>query len=230
MIPGWSTSSPTPDKSGGRRRADGDRGRLDGTDEVEDASVLQPHAVLEEPAQLLGKVADRLLGALGSVGPVVVHGTQPLIGADPRDRLHLGEETGHLVLPVLAEQEVVEGLEAASLVGGGDVGAAADQLGEQPALAAIPARDLLARRSVQGPEVLLHLAEVGQQLASGRGELLVPVADRGLVHNRDVARLDLCDLLVDLRPASLQLGEPDGWVLLRAVDDLPQQLHQGVQT
>jgi hypothetical protein len=62
-----------------------------------------------------------------------------------------------------------------ALVRAVDVGAAADQLGEQIALAARPGRDPLAYRAIETAEVLLYLAEIRQQVAGSRRKLLIAV-------------------------------------------------------
>ena len=113
------------------------------------------------------------------------------------DRRHFGEQFGELGLARLGEKEVVERLEAPALVRAGDLGAASDQLGEQFALRSIPGRNLLARGTVEEPEVLFDLAEVREQFPRGRGELLVAVADPGRVQHGDDAGFDGGDLGVE---------------------------------
>ena len=156
-------------------------GRLDLAHQVQHAAVLQPHLVVGEAAQLLGDAADRVLGALGGLGPAVVDGAQAAVGADLLDTGHAVQQHRQLLLARGGQQQVVEGLEAAALVGGVDHAAAVDELGQQLALAALPRGDAFARRAVQSAEVLLHLPEVGKQLAGGGGELLVALPDRGAV-------------------------------------------------
>ena len=139
------------------------------------------------------------------------------------------EQLGQLVLAGLGEEEVVERLEAVPLVGAGDLRAAADEVGEQLALGAVPGGDPLAGGAVEAPEVLLDLAEVGQQLAGGGRELLVAVAHAGGFEQRQFAGLDGGDLRVDLVAAATQVGQPALGVGVGAVHDLPQQLDRGVQ-
>jgi hypothetical protein len=93
-----------------------------------------------------------------------------------------------------------------------------DELGQQLALAALPGGDPFARRSVQGAEVLLYLAEVRQQLAGGGGELLVALADRGAVQQAGVRILaELVDLALDVLLAALELVQALGGVGLGAL-------------
>jgi hypothetical protein len=86
------------------------------------------------------------------------------------------------------------------------------------------------RRAVQGAEVLLHLAEVGQQLAGGGGELLVALADRGAVQQAGGRVLaELVNLALDVLLAALELVQALGGVGLGALGDLAQQVHRGLQ-
>src|SRR5258708_30141836 len=48
------------------------RGGLDAPQNVEPPAVLEPDLVVQEPPELVGKLADGRLGALGGVKPVVV--------------------------------------------------------------------------------------------------------------------------------------------------------------
>ena len=57
------------------------RARLDAAQDVDHPAVLEPHLVVEEPPQLLGQQADRRLGALAGVQPVVVDVPQPRVGS-----------------------------------------------------------------------------------------------------------------------------------------------------
>ena len=108
---------------GAARTAQG--GGLDRAHQVQDPPVLQPHLVVEEAPQLLGDLPHGALGALGRLRPVVVDRAESPVRVDRVEALHPAEQLGELVLARLGEQEVVERLEAAALVGGGDVGAAA---------------------------------------------------------------------------------------------------------
>ena len=85
------------------------------------------------------------------------------------------------------------------------------------------------RLAVEAAEVLLHLAEVAEQLPGGAGELLeaVPLADR--VEPDHLPPLGPGDLLVDRRPPPAQLGQAAFGVLLGAVDHLAQQVEDGVE-
>ena len=105
----------------------------------------------------------------------------------------------------------------------------AQHLVEQLALGAGPAGDLLAQPPVERPEVLLDLAEVGQQLAGVAGELLVAVALADGVEQLDLAPLGPGDLGVELGPPPAQLDQPALRVGVGAEDHLPQQLEQRVE-
>ena len=64
-----------------RRRllAGGEGAGLDAPDELHDALVLQEHLVVEQPAHLLGQLADGALGLLDGGQPVLVqvrHGVE----------------------------------------------------------------------------------------------------------------------------------------------------------
>ena len=120
-------------------------------------------------------------------------------------------------------------MEAAALVGLGDGVAGADDLLEELALGAVPAGDALAHVPVEGAEVGLDLAEVGEELGGHGGELLVAVALGGGVEDGDAALADLGDLGVDLGAAGLELGEPDSRVGLGAAGELAQELEDGVE-
>ena len=159
----------------------------------------------------------------------MVHPPHPRLDVDGVEALDPREQVAELVLAVLGEQEVVERLEAAALVGGGDVGAVADEGGEQLALGALPGGDPLTGGPIECPEVLLDLAEVGQQLAGGAGEELVALAEPGTVEHPHLAGLDLGDLAVGLLATAAQLGEPGRGIDLGAVHHLAQQVDQGVQ-
>ena len=48
------------------------RASFDAAQDVDHPAVLKPHLVVEESPELFGELADRRLGALGSIQPVVV--------------------------------------------------------------------------------------------------------------------------------------------------------------
>ena len=125
---------------GGGPTAEPERGRLDLAHQVEDAAVLQP-----APGRRgTGAAARR------SAGRCAAHARQPRTSRDGFpgaqsasivvERSDAAQQLGQLVLTRLGEQEVVERLEAAPLVGLRDLGAAADQLGQQFALGSVPGR------------------------------------------------------------------------------------------
>ena len=200
------------------------RVRLDAAQDVHHPPVLQPGLIVKEPAQLLGQHPHGCLGTLPGVQPVVVDVPHPRVAlGDPVQCLHPLKQPSQLLLPAGGEQEVVEGLEAPALIGVRDGLPAAEHLVEQFALGAGPRRHPLPQVPVERPEVGLHLAEVRQQLPGGRGELLVPVAQRRAVEHLDLAIRRPGDLLVDLGPAPAQLGQPDFRVGLGAEHHLPEQ-------
>lgn len=129
---------------------------LDGPQQLDDATVLEPDLVVEEAAQLLGAAEDRLLGALGGVEPVEVDAAQTAVDVDGIEVHELLEEAGELVTAGTRQEKVVEGLEAATLIGVGDGVAFADDLVEQLTLATLPRGDVGADVAVKGAEVLLR--------------------------------------------------------------------------
>ena len=198
------------------------RAGFDAAQDVDHPAVLEPHLVIEEPPELFGQLAHRRLRPLGRVEPVIVNMPQPrILPGDFRQLVHAVQQPAQLLLPCLRQQEIVERLEGLALVRAGDGLPAAEDVIEQFALAAVPAGDLLAQLPVQLPEVLLHLAEVSEQLPGGRGELLVAVADRASVEQVELAGLDPGDLVVYLLALPEQLGDPLLRVGLGAEDDLP---------
>jgi hypothetical protein len=96
-------------------------------------------------------------------------------------------------------------------------------------LAAFPQRDLLAHLAVELAEVVLHLAEVGQQLARQLLELLEAVLDRRVVQQRHVAGQHAGDLGVERVALLAQVLDPLDGVGLGAGADLLQQREQREQ-
>ncbi len=140
-----------------------ERRTLDVAHEVEDATVLHPDLVVEESAQLLGDPADSSLSAFSGFRPVVVNASHASVGLDLIEGGDPVEQLRQLALAGLGEEEVIESLEALSLIGMRDLRAAAHEISEQRPLAAVPSSDLLACRSIEPSEVLLYLPEIGQQ-------------------------------------------------------------------
>ena len=207
-----------------------ERAGLDAPQQVDHPPVLEPHLVVEEPSQLLGQLPHRRLGGLGGLQPVMVHVPQPGVAVGVAGELvDPVEQIRQLLLPRPRQQEVVERLERPALIGPGDRLPAAEDVVEQFSLAALPARDPLPQLPVELAEVLLDLAEVGEQLPCGRGELLVAVADAALVEHGRLARLDAGDLVLKralLAPQLLDLGHR---IRLGAEDDLAEQVEDRVQ-
>ena len=207
-----------------------ERAGLDVAQQVDHPPVLEPHLVVEEPSQLLGQLPHRRLGGLGGLQPVMVHVPQPGVALSVAGQpVHPVEQVRQLLLPRPRQQEVVERLERPALVGPGDGLPAAEDVVEQFPLAALPAGDPLPQLPVELAEVLLDLAEVGEQLPRGHRELLVAVADAARVEHGRLARLDAGDLVLEralLAPQLLDLGRR---VRLGAEDDLPEQVEDRVQ-
>ena len=161
---------------------------FDPPQQVDDPPVLEPHLVVKEPPELLRQLPYGRLGAFGGRQPVVVDLFQARIAfRDAWELVDLGKEPGQFLLAGLREQEVIEPLEGPALIRTGDRLAAAEHVVEQFSLATVPAGDLLPKLPVELPEVLFHLAEVGEQLAGGRGELLVAVAHPAGIEHRQIA-------------------------------------------
>ena len=223
---------PTPGGSSPRagRVPELQRAALDATQDVDHPAVLEPDLVVEEAPELFGELANRRLGALCGVQPVIVNVPQPGVAlGDPGQLVHPVQHAGQLFLPGLGQQETVERLEGPPLVRAGYRLPAAEHVVQQLALAAMPAGDLLPELTVELAEVLLHLAEVGEQLPCGARELLVAVAHRGLVKHGQLTGLDPGDLPVDGLPLAAQLGQPFRGIGLGAEDDLPQQFDDDLQ-
>ena len=123
----------------------------------------------------------------------------------------------------------MEGLEAPALVGVGDARALADHFVEQRAFGARPGGDLLPQVPVQTTEVVLHLAEVGQQLPGRADELLVPVPLADRIQGGELAPLRPGDLLVELGPAATQVHQWMLGILVGPEDHLAQQLEDRIE-
>jgi hypothetical protein len=159
-----------------------------------------------------------------------VDAPQPRIRVlDRLDLLHPAQQLAELLLPLGRQQEVIERLEAAALVGIRDRVAVAEHHLQQLALAAVEPGDAFPQLPIQSPEIRLYLPEVRQQLARGDGELLMAVALPGRVQQRDLAGLDRRDLFVQLRTTAAQLTQPGLRIAVRPVHHLPQQVEDRVE-
>ncbi len=220
-------------RTAGRRPAQRECFALDAAQQLQDAAVLHEGPVVQEAAQLLRQLRHGALRVFAGLQPVVVHAAGARLGVQRRhrrQRQHLVEPSGQRLLPPAGHQKVPERAEAAALVGVADGVALAHDLIEQRALAARPQRDLLAHPAVQLAKVVLHLAEIGQQLARQLLELQEALADRRVVQQRCVTGQHAGDLGVE-RVASLpQLLDPLDGVGLGAGADLLQQREQRQQT
>ena len=88
------------------------RAALDAAQDVNHPAVLDAGLVVEEPPELFGELADRRLGALRGIQPVVVNVPQPGVPlGDPGQGVHPIQQAGQLLLTRLGQQETVERLE-----------------------------------------------------------------------------------------------------------------------
>ena len=122
--------------------------------------------------------------------PVVMHAAGAGIRIQVRHRgqcEHAIQQLGQFFLPTAGQQKIPEGAETLALIGIGNRIALAHDVLQQRALAALPQRDALANAPVQLTEVVLHLAEVGEQLARSLHELLEAIFHRRVVQQRHIA-------------------------------------------
>src|SRR5271165_5204274 len=150
---------------------------LDRTKQVEYTSILQPHLIIEKAPELIGEEPDGGLRPLAGIDPIEMDAAEsPVLTAELLDVLEQLEQVSEFRLLVMRQQEIVESLETAPLIGFGDIGATTERLVEQGALRSGPAGDLLSERAVESAEVLLYLTEVGEELPCRACKLLIPVA------------------------------------------------------
>ena len=199
--------------------------------DVDHPPVLEPDLVVEEPAAAARtELADRCLGALGRVQPVVVDMPQPRIALGhglAQLVQRLVQQPGQFLLPGWLKQEVVEGLEGAPLVGPGDGLSAAEHVIEELALAALPPGDLLPQLPVQsrssprpGGSPTAAPMRSRRAAGTGRGRHWRPAGGHLPASARSRLRSPAA--------AGRALRSAPG-VGLGAVHDLPQQLENGVQ-
>ena len=153
-----------------------------------------------------------------------------LVDVDHLQRRHLRKQVCQFRLARIGQQEFVERPEATTLIGRGDLGSAAHQVGEEFALGPGPGRDLLAGRAIKKAEVVFYLSEVGEQFTCGRRHLLIAVSNPGLIQIRQFAALGRGDFCIDLGATPPQLCQSNLGVYLGAVHDLPKKLDDGVQS
>jgi len=138
--------------------------------------------VVQESSQLLRKQGDGALGLLARLHPIVVDAPElpvRLQSLDGREGAYRIQHGTQVILALDRHEEIPEGFETPALVRiGYDVSLTKDVL-EKLALGALPAGNALAGAAVQAPEVLLHLAEVGQQFA-GPNDFLEPKTPSGV--------------------------------------------------
>jgi hypothetical protein len=97
------------------------------------------------------------------------------------------------------------------------------------AFAALGGHDALAHLTVEIAEVLLNLAEVGEQRSGGAFGLQEALAELRRVHERELAGADALDLGVDLCAAPLELGNAPLGVELAALRHLAQQVEHELE-
>lgn len=170
------------------------------------------------------------LRRLACFQPVVVNESHPRIAVGDRVQfLHPFQQIRQLGLPIRREQEIVERLEALSLIRFGDAASIAEHLVQQLPLRSVPRGHSSPHVPVQCPEVCLDLAKIRQQLACHARELLVAIPLRRRIQHGELASFHPGDLRVDLSLAPAQLREPGFRIGLRTEHHLPQQLKDRVQ-
>ena len=202
---------------------------FDALQDIHDAAVLKEHLIVNEAPELLGELPHRAKRMLPGVLPIVVDPTHSGIRAhacDGRQGHHAGEVVGEFLAAIAGHQEIPERLEAAPLVGIGDGVATLHDVVQQFVLGPSPERDAFAHLTIQGPEILLDLTEVGQQVARHLHELLEAVPNLGLVQHRQFPGLDPFDLGFDFRLAPMQVGDALFGIGLGTRLDLFQKVYQ----
>ncbi len=111
---------------------------------------------------------------------------------------------------------------------GNGIPLAHDVLQQRP-LAALPQRNTFAHSPVQLAEVVLHFAEVGEQLARPLHELLKAILQRRVIQQRHIARQHASDLGIDLIAFSVQFGNALGRIGLTTLAHLLEQVEQREQ-
>ena len=135
--------------------------------DVHDAPVLQPGLVVEKPAQLLGEPGHGALGVFTGLEPVVMYPPQArfgLHGLYRRQGQHLRQQPAQLLLAGRRHEKIPEGAETPALVRIGDGVPLAHDLFQERSLGALPQGDAFAHPPVEGAEIVLHLAKIGEQL------------------------------------------------------------------
>ncbi len=198
-------------------------------DELHDAAVLEQRLVVEVSAAA-GCDSRATVRCATRQPPASRSGrgaaARPAPGtATGRERQHAcSSRRAQLLLALGRHQEVPEGAELLALVRVVDGVALAEDLGQQRALACSQVAILSRTAAVEPSEILLDLAEVGQQAPGGGGHLLEPIPDPGGVHYLEFPALHLCDLVLELLTAALELGDARRRIERGALDDLPKQV------
>ena len=199
-------------------------------DQLGDAAILGERLVVEEPTQLLGEVGDGALYRIARFQPVAARS-----GPVPRRyRLVYSAITcsNNWSNSSWRADDIRKSQNAAKLTPWSGWKSRRVRRTRRPAeIRGSPARWRSVRApAIESAEVVLHLPEIAEQIAGGGGELLVAVAQRGVVQQTDLAAPDLFDLGVDVGPPLFQ--RPDAFLRigLRALHHLAQQLEHGQQS
>ena len=86
----------------------------------------------------------------------------------------------------------------------------------------MPGGDLFTGGTIEATEVVLHFAKVRKQFPCRGGELLISVADTGILQQRDCPGLNLGDLDVEFIATAPEVGQPPLGVGVGAMNDLSQ--------
>lgn len=210
--------------------ADGNCVLLDHAQDLDDAPVLEPRLVVDEATQLRSERRHRSLRVVPGVEPVVMDAPNASVRAQRRDRCQRCDTTkslGQLVLVGDGAEDLPERPEAGALVRRRDHVALAEHVAEQLALRAVPLRNALPYVAIECAEVLFNLAEVREELARERDELLEALGDRSVIEEANVARFDASDLFIDCPPTPMEILEVDVDISIGADVELSQQLDGG---
>ena len=223
-------------RAGRRRIAQRQGFGLDAVQQIHDAAVFQPGLVVQKAAQLLRQLGHGALRVFARLQPVVVHAAQAGVGRHGgywRQCQYTVEQLGQLFLARLGHQKIPKRTKALALVRVADRIALAHDVLQQvplsPSTAAAPHRNALPHPAVQHAKVVLHLAEIRQQIARQAGELLKPVFQRGVVQQRHVAAGHQGDFCVNRVAALVQFSNARLGVGVAALAHLLEQLKQGQQ-
>ena len=205
---------------------------LDGAEDLDDATVVEPRLVVDETAKLRRQRCDGSQCVIASVEPVVMDAAKSTVRTHRRDRRkghHARKPLSQFVLSAHRAQNVPESAKARTLIRRCDRVSLAENSIEQVALRAVPLGDPFADRAVERPEVLLHLSEVCEQFAGERRELLETFGDRAVIEQAEVTAFDALDLEVEFVAPMTKIGETDLGVRIRADIELAEEFDRSQQ-